>query len=533
MDGLPVLPPLNSNMHMTDALLQHAQRLPTGTRWLLALVFGLHALLGAVLGLSVDEAHYALYAAHPALSYFDHPPLVGWAQWPLVALGAPTVVLRLVPGLLWLGTLLLVYHLARRLQAAAPGGASEQAGFWAVASLLLAPLMHILGISLLPDTLLMFWSAALMLQTLRLMQRTQPPALSQWLLLGALLGLAGLSKYTAIFTAAAVALCLLRAHGMAVLRQPGLWLGTLLALLIVSPVPIWNAQNHWVSFVYQAKHGAGSGWQGLNVARFGLLQLLAYGPLLLWGWQGLRVATAAQRSLLAFFVIPFVVLAYLSGGGSSLPHWTAPAWVALAPFAGVGLARTWAAGKPWAVRALVLLQALACVALPAAMVSAGMPFLQGQAASAQAGNAPNPFADLHGWDAAGERAQALAVQHGLDALAVQNWTLASRIGWYARPLKVHVLHDGFDQFDLWAGKLAAGGSALLVDWSQLPYETPLGAHGFAQCSWLERQEVQRLGYAVSSFDFYACSGWSGAPQPRLRSMPLQPGADAARSTATP
>jgi hypothetical protein len=271
----------------------------------------------------------------------------------------------------------------------------------------------------------------------------------------------------------------------------------------------------------------------LNLARFGLLQLLAYGPLLLWGLQGLRAVSAAQRSLFAFFVIPFVVLAYLSGGGSSLPHWTAPAWVALAPFAGMGLVRTWADGTRWAVRALVLLQALACLALPAAMVSAGMPFLQGQAASAQAGNAPNPFADLHGWDAAGERAKALAAQKGLDAVAVQNWTLASRIGWYARPLKVHVLQDGFDQFDLWAGKLAAGGSALLVDWSQLPYETPLGAHGFAQCTWLERQEVQRLGYGVSSFDFYACSGWSGAPQPRLRSVPFQPGAPAARSSAAP
>ena len=30
--------------------------------------------------LSFDEAHYALYGYYPALSYFDHPPLVGWVQ---------------------------------------------------------------------------------------------------------------------------------------------------------------------------------------------------------------------------------------------------------------------------------------------------------------------------------------------------------------------------------------------------------------------------------------------------------------------
>jgi 4-amino-4-deoxy-L-arabinose transferase-like glycosyltransferase len=512
-----VLPLNKSNMVMRSAM-------PTRLRWLLALVFALHALLGANLGMSVDEAHYALYAAHPALSYFDHPPLVGWVQWPLVSLGGPTALLRLVPGLLWLGTVLLVYHVTLRI-AAAPGLVqdadtrvqSERAGFWAVAVLLLAPLLHILGIGLLPDTLLMFWSVALMLQTLRLMERAQADSLAQWLLLGALLGLAGLSKYTAIFTAAAVALCLLSAHGVALLRKPGLWLATLLALALVSPVAIWNAQNHWVSFVYQAKHGAGSSWQAVHLLRFLLVQLLAFGPLLWWGWAGVRAVTKPQRVLLGFFVIPLVVLAYLSGGGSSLPHWTAPAWVALAPFAGIGLARTWASGKRFTMQALVVLQALACVALPAIMLSAGMPFMEGKAASAESSDAPNPFADLHGWDAAGARAKELAARQGLDAVAVQNWTLASRIGWYARPLKVHVLEATFDQFDLWAGKLAPGGNALVVDWSQLPYEPPVGAHGFQHCSKLDHLEVQRLGYSLSSFDFYACSGWSGQPQPQLKS----------------
>jgi 4-amino-4-deoxy-L-arabinose transferase-like glycosyltransferase len=466
--------------------------------------------------------------------------MVGWAQWPLVALGAPTALLRLVPGLLWLGTALLAYQVTLRLAVAPQPGESqvanalaEQSAFWAVAILLLAPLLHILGIGLLPDTLLMFWSVALMLQTLRLIERGHVESVTQWLLLGGLLGLAGLSKYTAIFTAVAVALCLMSAHGLAVLRRPGLWLAVLLALLLVSPVAIWNAQNHWVSFVYQAKHGAGSSWQALHMLRFLLVQVLAFGPLLCWGAVGVRSVARPQRIVLGFFVIPFAVLAYLSGGGSSLPHWTAPAWVALAPFAGIGLARTWASGARFKVRALVLVQALACVALPAIMLSAGMPFMEGKTASLESSDAPNPFADLHGWDAAGVRAQALAAQHGLDAVAVQNWTLASRIGWYARPLKVHVLEERFDQFDLWAGKLAVGGSALLVNWSQLPYETPLGAHGFTQCNQLDHLEVQRFGYAVSSFDFYTCSGWSGQPLPRLKSAASKEAAPGSVSSGLP
>ena len=81
---------------------------------LLALVL-LHLAIGASIGLSVDEAHYLLYAAHPDWSYFDHPPLVGWVQWPLVALGAPVWLLRALPGTLLLLSAWGVFHVATRL----------------------------------------------------------------------------------------------------------------------------------------------------------------------------------------------------------------------------------------------------------------------------------------------------------------------------------------------------------------------------------------------------------------------------------
>lgn len=60
-----------------------AQRL---AQILLGLGFVVHAAVGALHGLSVDEAHYLLYALHPALSYFDHPPMSAgcsgrWWRW--------------------------------------------------------------------------------------------------------------------------------------------------------------------------------------------------------------------------------------------------------------------------------------------------------------------------------------------------------------------------------------------------------------------------------------------------------------------
>jgi 4-amino-4-deoxy-L-arabinose transferase-like glycosyltransferase len=61
-----------------------------------------HLTLGFSIEFSVDEAHYALYAQHLAWSYFDHPPLVGWIQWPLVTLTSSEGVIRFIPELLWI-----------------------------------------------------------------------------------------------------------------------------------------------------------------------------------------------------------------------------------------------------------------------------------------------------------------------------------------------------------------------------------------------------------------------------------------------
>jgi hypothetical protein len=240
---------------------------------------------------------------------------------------------------------------------------------------------------------------------------------------------------------------------------------------------------------------------------FGLLQLLAYGPLLLWagpGWR--RTIPAAGRLTALFFLLPFGVLAWLSAGGSSLPHWTAPAWAALVPFAGLGLARALQQGRRWLLTTVASLQAVALALLLSAMATGLAPWPDNEPAQTQA---DNPFADLHGWDMAGERARLLAQSHGLSALAVQHWTLASRLGWYARPLSVQVLDHRVDQFDLWTAPLAAEGKALLVDWSLMPFALPVGPEGFEECSLLGSMPVRRWGVLLSEFRFYDCRGWQG------------------------
>jgi hypothetical protein len=87
-------------------------------------------------------------------------------------------------------------------------------------------------------------------------------------------------------------------------------------------------------------------------------------------------------------------------------------------------------------------------------------------------------------------------------------------------LPVVVLENGDSQFKLWTGDLAAGEAALLVDWSHMAYDPPVGAHGFASCRLLDTLPVTHWGMPLASFRFYDCRGWSGAmPQPRLTLAP--------------
>jgi hypothetical protein len=48
--------------------------------WLIAAFTAVRLIVAPTFGIGTDEAHYVLYAKFLDLSYFDHPPLVGWTQ---------------------------------------------------------------------------------------------------------------------------------------------------------------------------------------------------------------------------------------------------------------------------------------------------------------------------------------------------------------------------------------------------------------------------------------------------------------------
>ncbi|MEY4593222.1 MAG: hypothetical protein RIR18_2117, partial [Pseudomonadota bacterium] len=447
--------------------------------------------------------HYALYGYFPALSYFDHPPLVGWSQFPFFHLfnNPPDWVLRIVPMACHAATLVLL----ARFTATYLG---LKAGRWTALIITVAPLPHMLGAAQVPDSLLILWAAALLVSTQTLLNSQKVLQLRPWLALGLVLGLAGLSKYTAAFFVPSIVAVLFYAHGWRILRTPGPWLAMLLAATLVSPVIIWNAQHEWISFVYQGAHGTGNkSWQAGRVIQQLVLQLLVYGPLLtlfplaLLRQHQPRHCVSPIHVCLALAIPFLLIMFFLSGRSNALPHWTSPAWLLLAPIAGYAASQTQRNWKRW----LLGFQGLLCIVLVGWMLSGGTPDPHGL---------KNPPADLYGWADAGKTARQLAQTHDLQHLAVQNWSIASRLAWYGRPLPVNVLDTRFDQFDLWYGDLPLGADALLVDWSPLPYFLPVGPGQFAGCDLLAEQAVTRWGKTLSYFQFYACRHWGGKPAPR-------------------
>lgn len=463
--------------------------------------------------LGVDEAHYALYAVHLDWSYFDHPPLAGWLLAPMVALGGGELALRL-PSIAGIALASLLLH--RLARAALP----RDPPWTATASVALFQsglVVQVLALGMVPEVPLLVAALGAALVLLGLRPDDGP---RRWLALGACLGLAGLSKYTAVtLVASAVAFALLEwgPAGLArALGRRGPWLAMALAAALILPVVLWNRSHEWISFRYQLAHGTdGASWRLERFAQTQLGQLAGYGPA--WYVLGLVGLVAARRRLRERGVRLFVALAlpvlvlfgWASGRERGLPHWTALGWTALAPLAAAFLARGWA--RRW-VRALVWssgsLSGLLFVVLHTQPVMPWLPVPDYRC----------PLAAVVGWREAVARAVELRDELALTPgppprLFVSRWSRASRVAWYARPLEVQVLDDRLDQFDLWFGAPEPGARGVLLVWFRTPEEHERDDLArFEHVRLLAEEPARHGGHLAGVFRYYAVDGLgAGAP----------------------
>src|ERR1700722_950342 len=256
----------------------------------------------------IDEAYTVVISRRLDLSYFDPPPLHQWIAHFASRLLGEGLSMRLPFIALFSGTGWLMYLLTRRLF-------GPRAGVWAVFGLNASAFFFVsAGGWIGSDGPLLFALAAAAIVFARLFFDSPDPRAvwRLWLAGGFWLGLAALSKYSAVFFAfGLVAFIVLSPRQRHWLAHPAPYLAALLCLAMASPVVVWNAQNHWVSFAFQGGRGApGVHWRPLQVVQMIVGEIAWLTPWLFVPLVGALVAAARsagadeRRRLLLWLSLP-------------------------------------------------------------------------------------------------------------------------------------------------------------------------------------------------------------------------------------
>ena len=213
--------------------------------WWAALVVKLG--LAVWLPMSLDECYYWVWGAHPQLSYFDHPGMVGW----IFSIGR---LFSFIPGQSARIPGVIIGHLTfvvwNEIIKPYLNDGSRRMWFLLVC---LSPLWGLASLVQTPDVpFLFFWS----LSVWALLRAVPLGDLRYYALLGASLGLGFCSKYhVVLFIPAVLAWLLFDRESLRKVRWSGVALTVLVGLIFCSPVLIWNAQHDFASFRFQISHG--------------------------------------------------------------------------------------------------------------------------------------------------------------------------------------------------------------------------------------------------------------------------------------
>jgi len=194
--------------------------------------------------LTFDEAYYWMWSKHLAGGYYDHPPAVA------VVIRSGTMIagdtefgVRLVSILLALPMSWAVYRAAAILF----GGQRVAATATILLNITLMAAVGTLIVT--PDAPLLMASSFVLFYLAKVLETGRG---AWWLAVGAAVGAALLSKYTALFFGPAILIWLASVPKLRRwLASPWPYLGGLVALASFSPVILWNADHHWVSFIKQ------------------------------------------------------------------------------------------------------------------------------------------------------------------------------------------------------------------------------------------------------------------------------------------
>ena len=366
-----------------------------------------------------DEAYYRLWGLTPALSYYDHPPMIGW--WIAVgqavfgdtvfAVRAPVVLSSLLGSLALWRTASILYD-------------ARTAGY-AVLFLNTTIMVGVGGILATPDApSVLFWGLSLW----ALAELTVSRNPNWWLIVGLMAGLGLLSKYSVLFLGAGIVLWLIWAPDARRWWSCWqLWAGGALAIALFSPVLVWNAGHEWVSFYKQFGRAGASTYTTKYIFEFIGAYVGLLNPLIavLAGFGAWRLARRfVQRetvaSLLILSVLPFLLyLAYHSLHSRVQANWPALLFPAMALIAASFVAQT--DFRPLLMKRIAVAGISIGTFIAVIVQVHAISPITGQFAR------KDPTFQLRGWQEIGAELNAIAVREGATYIATSGYGLNGQL----------------------------------------------------------------------------------------------------------
>lgn len=202
------------------------------------------------MGLMPQDAYYHFYGENLALSYFDHPGMIGYILRIFTTLFGKTVfVVKFADFFVTSLTLFSFYKLgAIFLSKAKLNNALVLLGTTLFIS--------ILSFNSTPDVpLLLFWTLSLIFLSKAIFENKK----IFWILAGISMGLAFDSKYTALLLQIGLlGFLICSKQYRKLILSPWVWASLIISVLITFPVWYWNYQNDFASFLFQSSDRTGS-----------------------------------------------------------------------------------------------------------------------------------------------------------------------------------------------------------------------------------------------------------------------------------
>jgi len=406
-------------------------------------------LIAPHLGLGADEAHYVIYALNLDWSYYDHPPLVGWTQYIFTSIfGLNEFGARVSAITIGFITSIFVYKLVYQIDK------NAKSSFIAVLALHGSFLFNALFLMLMPDTLLFLFILPIMFSVVKLEKET---SVKNWMILGFVVGLAGLSKYTAVLFILPIFLYFIIKKRYELLYDYRMLFGITVGLMVVSPVFYWNILTDWSSFAYQSNHVLGNA--EVNIKGFGTSivgQLVAYNPFLFpIAFYGLYRAFKSKNDLLLlsalFGSVLFIFFTYNSLYSTALPHWSALFYLLFIPIGAYFIYDKYRKYLIGAISIGIFLSALIYIEVATKIVP--LP------------DENSIQLDIYGFEKIMKEANAQITDPKKEAIGVTLWTLASRALFYNAKYdsEVYLLDNRYDQFDIWQTQTPLQRDIIVID----------------------------------------------------------------------